>query len=294
MREALVIEKVAQIRKLQPRIGCIKLHRMVKDDLGEHHIFIGRDRFCKLMRDLNLQVKRRKKYVQTTNSNHRYRKWPDLTPGLQLTAPEQLAVSDITYLKTKKGSVYLSLITDAYSRKIIGHHLSQYLKAEGCLIALDKAIRSLNNKGSRLIHHSDRGIQYCCNAYVHKLQEHHIKISMTQNGSPYENALAERINGILKTELGLGNLFDSYSQAVAATHQAIDTYNRLRPHMSCGYLTPSQAHLNREPLKKQWKSRRESNINLKGNNTENAGVNNITSSCIFPYPKGNKQNVQLF
>ena len=233
---------------------------MLKEDLAEHHIFIGRDRFCKLMRTLNLQVKRRRKYVSTTDSNHRYHKWSDLTQQLHLSAPEQLLVSDITYLRTEKGFVYLSLITDAYSRKIMGHHLSQHLKAEGCLIALSKALTSLNNKRS-VIHHSDRGIQYCCDAYVQKLQQNDIKISMTQNGSPYENALAERVNGILKGELGLDKVFESYSHAVGSTHQAIDTYNRLRPHMSCGYLTPSQAHINTEPLKKQWKSRQKTNRN---------------------------------
>jgi putative transposase len=259
MREALIVDKVTLIRHLQPRIGCIKLHRMLKEDLAGHHIFIGRDRFCKLMRRLNLQVKRKRRYACTTDSNHRYHKWSDLTPGLQLTAPGQLLVSDITYLRTTKGFVYLSLITDAYSRKIIGHHLSLHLKAEGCLIALNKALGSLQNKGSAVIHHSDRGIQYCCDAYIQKLQQNHIKISMTQNGNPYENALAERVNGILKSELGLDSVFDSYGHAVGSTHQAIDVYNRLRPHMSCSYLTPSEAHINEQPLKKQWKSRHKIN-----------------------------------
>lgn len=156
---------------------------------------------------------------------------------MQITAPEQLWVSDITYLRTSDRFIYLSLITDAYSRKIVGHHLSQQLKAQGCLIALNKAISSRTTNGD-LIHHSDRGIQYCCEPYVSLLQQNSIAISMTQSGSPYDNAVAERVNGILKTELELDRTFKTYSDAVAVVHQAIDAYNRIRPHMSISNLTP--------------------------------------------------------
>ncbi len=171
----------------------------------------------------------------------------------QVRTPEQLWVSDITYLRTINGFIYLSLITDGYSRKIIGYHLSQHLKTQGCLIALDKAIASPGSKDYKLIHHSERGIQYCWNGYVDMLQRHKIKISMTQNGSPYENAMAERVNGILKSELGLDKIFVSYHEAIGQTHQAINTYNKLRPHMSCGYLTPQQAHIESGKLKNVWK-----------------------------------------
>jgi transposase InsO family protein len=176
--------------------------------------------------------------------------------GKKVNGPGQLWVSDITYLRIRDGFVYLSLITDAYSRKIVGFHLSQHLKAQSCIIALNKAINSWTATRQALVHHSDRGIQYCCDMYVSLLMEKGIKISMTQNGSPYENAMAERVNGILKDELGLDKTFASYADAVAPTHRAIDIYNRLRPHMSCGYLTPEQAHLKQGNLKKAWKSKK--------------------------------------
>jgi transposase InsO family protein len=236
-----------------PRIGCIKLHGIIKEELAGHNITIGRDALYTLLRQHDMLVKRKKKYARTTDSNHIFRKWSDLTKTLIVNAAEQLWVSDITYLRTQKGFIYLSLITDGYSRKITGYHLSQYLKVQGCLIALDKAIGSLSGKEYELIHHSDRGIQYCCDAYVTKLQHHKIKISMTQNGSPYENAVAERINGILKSELGLDKIFANYSHAIGATHRAIDAYNRLRPHMSCEFLTPEKAHQKSGIMKKAWK-----------------------------------------
>lgn len=225
----------------------------MKEQLLLHGITIGRDSFFSLLREHNLLVKRRKKYVRTTDSNHHYHKWQDLTASLQVNTAGQLWVSDITYLRITDGFIYLSLITDAYSRKIVGYHLSQHLKAQSCIIALDKAVTAMQQKQNNLIHHSDRGIQYCCEQYVTRLLQNDIKISMTQNGSPYENAIAERINGILKSELGLDKTFASYSEAIAPTHRAIDTYNRLRPHMSCGFLTPEQAHIKTGDLKKAWK-----------------------------------------
>ena len=164
-------------------------------------------------------------------------------------------MSDITYLTTQNGFIYLSLITDAYSRKIVGYHLSQHLKAQGCLIALHKAISSLSSNAC-VIHHSDRGIQYCCDTYIETLQNNNIAISMTQNGSPYDNAIAERINGILKTELDLDKNFANYGAAVSVVHEAIDAYNRIRPHMSCGNLTPEKAHQQQGLLIKKWKPKK--------------------------------------
>jgi putative transposase len=256
MQEGLILDLVKQVRVLMPKIGSVKLHAMSKEPLLLHGISIGRDRFCNLLRGHNLIIKKRRRYVQTTNSYHHYRKWSDLRTDLQVNGPGQLWVSDITYLRIIEGFIYLSLITDAYSRKIVGFHLSQHLKAQSCIISLNKAISSRTTSNQSLIHHSDRGIQYCCDMYVNLLQEKDIKISMTQSGSPYENALAERVNGILKDELGLDKTFASYTEAIAPTHQAIDTYNRLRPHMSCGYLTPEQAHLKQGNLKKAWKSKK--------------------------------------
>ena len=240
--EGFILDTVKEIRQSMPRIGCLKLHFMLRIPLSAHKISIGRDRFCCLLRDNNMMVKMPKwRVAKTTNSQHPYYKWPDISVGLVLTEPHQLWVSDITYLRTASGFLYLSVITDAYSRKIVGHHLSHSPGAQGCIQALGKAISQLP-AATPVIHHSDRGVQYCCRRYVALLQDSNIAISMTQNGSPYENAKAERINGILKTEFGLSDTFDNYNQAVKSVSQAITTYNRLRPHMSCAMLTPQQAH----------------------------------------------------
>ena len=255
LHEAFIIDKVKTIRQHIQRIGGLQLYTMLKEELRLHNIHIGRDRFYDLLRKHNLLIKIRKRYAVTTNSNHPYYKWPDLTGNVITTAIEQLWVSDITYLRTENGFVYLSLITDAYSRKIIGYHVSQYLKAKGCIIALDKAISQLSTDKQKrtLIHHSDRGIQYCCESYISILQSNNIHISMTQTGSPYDNAIAERVNGILKQQVGLNQVFKNYSAAVKAVCKAIDAYNCLRPHMSISNLTPEKAHLTKQPLFKKWK-----------------------------------------
>jgi transposase InsO family protein len=254
MQEALIIDLVKSIRISLPKVGGLKLMHMLKDDFTAHNIAIGRDSFFTLLKRHGLLIRRKKRYAVTTDSNHPYKKWQDLVKGIKVKTPGQLWVSDITYLRTREGFVYLSLITDAYSRKIIGYHVSQHLKAQGCLIALNKAI-SRRTTDNALIHHSDRGIQYCCEPYVSVLQQNGISISMTQSGSPYDNAVAERVNGILKTELKLDSTFDNYSHAVAAVHQAIDAYNRLRPHMSISNLTPDQAHHSTQNLLKTWKKK---------------------------------------
>lgn len=255
LQKAVILDLVNLVRSRLPKTGGLKLMHILQDDFKAHNIRIGRDCFFRLLKENNLLVKSKKRFVKTTMSQHRFKKWPDLTTNLQLIAPQQVWVCDITYLSTQKGFVYLSLVTDAYSRKIIGYHLSQYLKASGCLIALNKAIDTLD-RNAKVIHHSDRGIQYCCDEYVNTLQAHCIKISMTQNGSPYDNAIAERVNGILKTELGLDKLFIDYRQAVAFVNLAVDAYNRLRPHMSCENMTPNYAHLHNGPLRKKWKTKR--------------------------------------
>jgi putative transposase len=254
MQEGLILDMVRQIRKIMPKIGSLKLHAMTREQLLLHGITLGRDSFYNLLSRHDLLIRRRRKYVRTTNSYHHYRKWPDLTATIEPGAAGQLWVSDITYLRVSDGFIYLSLVTDAYSHKIVGYHLSQHLKAQSCIIALDKAISLWHPLTDTLVHHSDRGIQYCCDQYVTRLQQNGIRISMTQSGSPYENAMAERVNGILKDELQLDRTFVSYSDAVAPVHNAIDIYNRIRPHMSVEMLTPQQAHLQQGQLKKKWKS----------------------------------------
>jgi putative transposase len=255
LQEAVIIDLVRSVRKVLPKVGGHKLLFMLKEDFAKHNIVIGRDRFFRLLRKHDLLVKRRRRYVRTTNSDHPYKKWPDLVKEMEVRRPEELWVSDITYLTIQNGFIYLSLITDAYSHKIVGYHLSQNLKASGCIIALNKAINSRASTAS-LIHHSDRGIQYCCDAYVEILKKCEIGISMTQSGSPYDNAVAERANGILKHELNLEKVFASYHAAVSEVHTAIDAYNRIRPHMSCGMLAPEEAHNWSEPLQKLWKPKK--------------------------------------
>ena len=254
LEEELIVELVKAQRVYLPKVGGVKLLFLLQADFKLHGIKIGRGSFFELLRRHGLLIKRRRRYVQTTNSNHSYKKWPDLTKSFTLKAAEQLWVSDITYLRTASGFVYLSLITDCYTKRIVGYHVSQHLKAQGCIIALNKALKGLSEP-NKLIHHSDRGIQYCCNPYVSILEQANIRISMTQTGSPYDNSVAERVNGILKHEWSLKKVFGSYNAAVAEVHTAVDRYNRLRPHMSCGNLTPQQAHETKAILIKKWKSK---------------------------------------
>lgn len=242
MEEGLILNWIDQIRTDLPRLGGVKLLQMLGPALTEHNIHIGRDAFFVLLRNNGLLVQPKKRYVTTTLSHHHYRKWPDLIQRGKAIMAEQVWVSDITYLRTANGFVYLFLITDAYSRKIMGYHLSQTLKASGCLIAMEKAIRGRIYPQRPLLHHSDRGIQYCCEEYIELLQQRGIAISMTQSGSPYDNAIAERVNGILKQEFGLYRVFKGYAQASAKVCEAIAIYNNRRPHYSCDLKTPQQAH----------------------------------------------------
>lgn len=242
LQEELVLQWVLEIRSTLPRVGGIKLFFLIKDRLTEHNIKMGRDGLYRLLREHDLLIVPRRKYVRTTQSWHHYKKWPDLLQDYRPYGPDQVWVSDITFLRTVNGFIYLSLITDAYSRVITGYHLSQYLKASGCIAALTKALKSRRNPDTELIHHSDRGIQYCCDDYVQLLQKNDIRISMTQSGSPYDNAIAERVNGILKQEFGLDQTFKSYNEAIEPVAKAVYTYNHIRPHFSCDLKTPVQKH----------------------------------------------------
>ena len=188
----------------------------------------------------------------TTQSHHWMRKYNNLVRDLVVERAEQLWVSDITYIRMANGFVYLSLITDAYSRKIVGFNLRKDLSGEGCLNALEMALAARTKAGSKLIHHSDRGTQYCSKPYVERLTENNIAISMTENGDPYENALAERVNGILKTEFNLYSCQRGFEETCCLVEQSICAYNHHRPHGSCDYLTPTSAHESSGPLKKRW------------------------------------------
>lgn len=252
LKDEIILQLVASIRTALPRIGTRKLHHMLKSQLQEHCLEIGRDYLFALLAENKLLIRTRKRKVTTTQSHHWMRKYSNLIREQKLIRPEQIWVSDITYIRIIKGFVYLSLITDAYSRKIVGYNLQRDLSSEGSLKALDMALSARMKPWQPLIHHSDRGVQYCSKSYVDRLTEHNIAISMTENGDPYENALAERVNGILKTEFNLYITQSGFEETCHRVEQSIYAYNQLRPHSSCDYLTPTTAHTLSGPIKKRW------------------------------------------
>lgn len=251
MQEVFILKEAKELRKDHKRMGAEKLLHLLTEKLKEHGIKYGRDKFYNLLGEHGLLLKRSRRGPKTTNSNHFYRKYPNLIRDLVLMSSGRLWVSDITYIRTLMGFVYLSLITDAYSKKIVGWCLWSDLTSEGALNALRMAVEKEGVK-SGLIHHSDRGIQYCCNDYVNYLNGSHIEISMTENGDPYENAIAERVNGILKEEYDLHETFKDYLAAYKAVEIAVFKYNNKRPHASCDYMFPADAHNYNDILKKRW------------------------------------------
>jgi transposase InsO family protein len=241
IEEEVVVELVKAERRLQPELGGRKVLKRIRPHLEEAGVAMGRDRFFELLRQQDLLIKRRHRGKQTTDSRHGFRVYTNRFKDLELTGPHQAWVSDLTYLKTWEGFLYLSLISDASSRKIIGYQASDRLEAEGCLASLEQALQQLP-EGKRPLHHSDRGIQYCCCAYTERLQESQLSISMTELNHCYENAQAERLNGILKQEYGLGASFRTKAEARQAVDQAVWLYNELRPHLSLDYQTPGEVH----------------------------------------------------
>ncbi len=240
-------------RKQQKRIGTRKLFGEMQAFLTAHCFQIGRDAMFDLLAERGLLVKKRKRRgCITTLSRHRFKKYPNIIRYFIPIAPNQLWVSDITYIHLPDSFAYLSLITDAYSRKIVGFYLSKDLSAQGSLSALKMALAN-NPDRNNLIHHSDRGVQYCCDEYVKLLQDKTIKISMTENGDPLENAIAERVNGILKQEL-LEEVFPGFEAAQKEVAIACSTYNHLRPHGSIDNLKPAEAHGRSGELNKRWKN----------------------------------------
>ena len=248
-----IVDAVKQIRQMDPGIGYYKLWLMSK------RIFLcdwvpGRDAFLQLLRDFQLTQKRPKPR-HTTNSNHRYHKYKNLIRGFVPTRPNQLWVSDITYIDLVDDCCYLHLVTDAYSHKIVGWCLSETLEAEYTLEALRMAVsQATADELKGLIHHSDRGVQYCCNAYTDELKKYGIKISMTEDYKPTDNAIAERVNGILKTEvIYREKRFKTYHDALERISGFIAFYNNTRPHSSIGMKTPTEAHQEQGPQRIMWK-----------------------------------------
>jgi transposase InsO family protein len=243
LQAAIVLKLVDEIRKDLPRIGTKKIYHMIKQPLKEHGIKMGRDKLFTLFADYDLLIRRKKRRPMTTDSDHPFFKYGNLVRCITVVRINQIWVADITYLHLQNGFAYLSLITDVYSRKILGHCLYSSLSTQGPLQALRMAVSDAELSSSEyLIHHSDRGLQYCSSDYITLLREHYIAISMTNNGDPYENAIAERMNGILKSEFGLYATFKNIDEAKAVVDIAINNYNTLRPHMSLALQTPSAVH----------------------------------------------------
>jgi putative transposase len=242
IEQNLVLQEVRKIRRRHKHMGGRKLYDRLQPLLMEHQIKMGRDALFDLLQSNHLLIRRRKRRVFTTQSFHWLKKYPNIVRGFKPTRPNQLWVSDITYWKIQSGYVYISLITDAFSRKIVGYHVAKSLETIETIQALKRALRDLPPGHEGLIHHSDRGIQYCSAEYVKLLQDHNINISMTENGDPYENALAERVNGILKEEYLYDYEVDDLTKAKLVLDFVIQLYNVERPHMSCDYQTPTEVH----------------------------------------------------
>lgn len=254
LMDEIILQLVIEIRLALPGIGIRKIQYLLKPKLQEHCILVGRDHLFNLLGRHHLLIRNRRRKAITTDSRHWMRKYSNLVKELEILWPEQLWVSDITYIRLTNEFAYLSLITDAYSRKIVGFSLRKDLSREGCMDALKMALASRKYDHQSLIHHSDRGSQYCCKEYVALLTSNKIAISMTENGDPYENALAERVNGIIKTEFKLYSSTLGIEQTKQQVATSIHNYNTIRPHASCDYLTPEQAHLKSGKLKKRWKN----------------------------------------
>ena len=250
-RATEVVESVEKIRAEMPRVGCRKLYYMLKPQMRS--LSVGRDKMYSILRANHMLVSPVRSYHVTTNSHHRFRKHKNLVEGMDIVRPEQVWVSDITYIGGRDKHMYLALVTDAYSKKIVGYDLSESLNTEGALRALKMAQASRVYKDEPLIHHSDRGIQYCSDSYQDKLAKYGITTSMTESYDPYANAVAERINGILKQEFLLEEINLPLKDMKLVVRDAINTYNRVRPHYSCGYLTPCQMHDQREVKVKTYK-----------------------------------------
>jgi len=277
LEHALIIGRVREIRVDQPYIGTEKIYHIIKPFLIEHGIKMGREKLHKLLITYKLQSNRRKRRAGGTNSNHAYRKYPNLAKDVKPVRPNELWSSDITYIRRFQDFSYLSLITDSYSHRIVGWHLSKDLSTVGPVKALEMAL--LNRRKDKmqklpLIHHSDRGIQYCSHAYVALLNKRNVKISMAM--SSYENPVAERINGILKTEL-LQDGYPTHEETLEAVEEAIRIYNEERPHRSVDMMTPVQAHKMMGPMPKRWRrnSRREKSSKKRQKSQQGQNVKSV-------------------
>ena len=242
-KQEIVLQLVCQVRARQPRIGVRKLYHLLKAEFEKLDCNLGRDALFGLLRDHGLLVERPKTGPRTTFANHRFHRYPNRIANLTIHRIHQVFVADITYLDTLEGFVYLALITDLFSRKIVGFDVSDSLSVEGALRALKIALKPVKHT-DELIHHSDRGIQYSSHAYTDILGSGRVRISMTENGDVYQNAVAERVNGILKIDFLLNQTFASIQHATNSVKQSVWIYNNERPHLSLAKQTPQAVYQN--------------------------------------------------
>ena len=273
-KSIILLDKINDIRKRHPKIGTRKLQIMLNPFMQENGIKMGRDALFDFLYEHKLLIHSQKRNIKTTNSFHWLKKYPNLTVGFKPSKPNKLWVSDITYWKTGGITFYISLITDAYSRKIVGYHLSENLQTNQTIKALNMAFsdaKKHHQSLEELIHHSDRGVQYCSNLYVNLLKKNDIKISMTQSGDPLENAIAERVNGIIKEEYLLNNECNNVKEARKLLAKVVSLYNEERPHNSIGNLTPENVHnqynkIEKEKIERLWKNYYRKKLSLQNQN----------------------------
>lgn len=252
LNEKLILEQIDRIRKEQPRCGGRKLFVELEPFFKQYNIRIGRDKFFDILKRNGLLVRKTKRNIYTTMSHHHFHRYPNLVKAFSPMKAHEVWVADITYIPLKQRFAYLFLITDAYSRKIVGFHVNDDMKVSSAVVALKKAL-SQKPREAIVIHHSDRGIQYCSTEYVNLLLQHQAMISMTENGDPLENAVAERVNGILKTEL-IRSYYNTIDEASLQIARAITIYNYKRRHSSLNWQIPADVHTQRGPQIRRWKN----------------------------------------
>jgi len=247
LKDQEVKKLVDRERKQLPRLGTRKVYHLIQPELRQKGLKYGRDKLFSLMRYYDLQVKPRRRYTRTTMSKHWLRKWPNIIKGQLAQYPDQHWVSDITYIKTAEGNCYLNMITDAYSRKIVGYAVDDTMETDSMIGALKMATAQRKDVTKSTIHHSDRGLQYCSKEYGQMTLENNIRLSMTENGDPYENALAERMNRTIKEEFGMDKTLKSKQQVHQLVKESIFLYNHKRPHLALKMKTPEEVHNKKIP-----------------------------------------------
>lgn len=238
----MIISMVESHRKLLHRVGTRKLHYLLKEQLSTSTLKCGGDKLFRYLGEERLLIQPRRRYIQTTDSRHWLRRYPNLIKEMAVQCPEQLWVSDITYIKTAEGNCYLNMVTDAFSKKIVGFSIADNMETSSMIQAYKMALKGKRHQHIQTIHHSDRGVQYCSKEYVDLSRENNCLISMTENGDPYENALAERMNRTIKEEFGLGEEIKTRKIAVKMVEEAVALYNNYSPHLALNYKTPNQIH----------------------------------------------------